>query len=830
MNKTFLSYLFSLVISLILIQNLSAQKHCVAHEHLQQQLKENPNLAQKRAEIEKHTEEYVRNLDKIGKNRAVVTIPVVFHIVWRTGYTNENVSDAQIQSQLTVMNNDFRKLNSDVSKTPSLFAGLAADSEVQFCLARQTPTGVATSGIVRYQSSRTSDWGTSDAVKKPASGGYAPWDATKYLNIWVCSVGGGILGYATFPGGSTAIDGVVCDYRYFGTTGTATAPFNLGRTVTHEIGHWLNLNHIWGDANCGNDAVADTPTHFTSNGGCPVFPFTNSCGGTTNTEMTMNFMDYTDDVCMYMFSTGQKNRMQALFATGGARASLLTSYGCQAPSTTCAVPTGLSSSGIGQTGATISWAAVSGATSYNVQYKTASATTWTTISAISSTSTTLSNLSTSTSYNFSVRAVCSSGTSAYSTAATFTTSAAASCGTPSGLSSSSITATGATLQWAAVTGATSYTLQYKTAATSTWTTVSGLTTTTRSITGLISSTAYNFQVAATCGTATSTYSTAANFTTIAAATCGIPTNLAAASITMSAATISWAVVTGATSYNVQYKTSSATTWTTLTGITTTNRTLTNLIAGTTYNYKIAAVCAGTTSAYSTSSSFTTIASCVDNYESNNSKNTAKTLTPGTYTALINTTSDVDWFKIVTTSTAKNIRATLTNLPANYNITLYASNGTTVLASSSNTGTTNETVKNNPTSAGTFYIKIVSGGSSQFSASACYTLTISTSATNFREIVETKPLEVKTDKAIDFSIAPNPATDDVRVEFFNENELRTDVTILDLTGRIVLTADKIINANDRILYLDTHHLPSGIYFVTAKTNGKVITHRLLINRE
>lgn len=131
--------------------------------------------------------------------------------------------------------------------------------------------------------------------------------------------GGGILGYAQFPGGNSATDGVVIDNNAMGTTGTATAPFNKGRTATHEIGHWMNLRHIWGDANCGNDQVSDTPIATGANYGCPSFPYNSNCGGTTHAMMTMNYMDYSDDACMYMFTAGQKARMLAVFASGGPR-------------------------------------------------------------------------------------------------------------------------------------------------------------------------------------------------------------------------------------------------------------------------------------------------------------------------------------------------------------------------------------------------------------------------------------------------------------------------------------------------------------------------------
>jgi hypothetical protein len=398
-----------------------AQRNCGAMEVLERQLQEDPDMARRMTDIERHTKQYVASPNQGG--RAVVTIPVVVHVVWRTNFPAENISDAQINSQIAVLNADFRMLNADASLIPSTFTGVAADAEVQFCLAQRKPDGTATNGIMRYQVSRTTDWGTNDAVKNPTQGGVAPWNASSYLNIWVCSIGGGILGYAQFPGGSASTDGVVNDYRYFGTTGTATAPFNKGRTATHEVGHYLNLRHIWGDATCGSDLVGDTPTHNTANYGCPAAGHRSTCTGTP-IEMTMNYMDYSDDACMYMFSAGQKTRMQALFAAGGSRYGLTTSLGCTPPTTggTCGTPSGLASSNVATTTATVSWAAVSGATSYNLQYKTAAATTWTT-SSVTGTSANFTGLVASTTYNFQVQAVCSGTAGSYSSIASFTTTA-----------------------------------------------------------------------------------------------------------------------------------------------------------------------------------------------------------------------------------------------------------------------------------------------------------------------------------------------------------------------------------------------------------------------
>ncbi len=398
-------------------------KRCGSTEVLTRQLKADPGMMQRMQQIEQFTNNFITQQKSTQRQSvngnattATVTIPVVFHVVYNT--TAQNVSDAMIQSQLAVLNADYGGTNADISSLPSVFSGIkAGNTGIQFCLAQRTPTGAVTTGIVRKSTTVTS-FIDDDKVKKSSTGGDDAWDATKYLNIWICNLGGGLLGYAQFPGGTAATDGVVILYSSL--PGGASTPYNKGRTMTHEVGHWLNLRHIWGDANCGSDLVSDTPTQQTSNYGCPAFPHV-TCSNGANGDLFMNYMDYTDDACMYMFSAGQSARMNALFSTGGARVGLVTSQGCVPPSTTCGTPTGLASSSITTTGATVSWAAVSGATSYTLQYKTAAATTWTTVSGITTTSRALTGLVAGTTYNYQVAAVCSSGTSAYSTASSFTT-------------------------------------------------------------------------------------------------------------------------------------------------------------------------------------------------------------------------------------------------------------------------------------------------------------------------------------------------------------------------------------------------------------------------
>jgi hypothetical protein len=188
---------------------------------------------------------------------------------------------------------------------------LVTDARIQFSLATQDPAGNPTNGITRTASTSTS-FGTDDRVKSAATGGADAWPSDRYLNIWACNLGGGLLGYAQFPGGPASTDGIVILNTAFGTVGTATAPFHLGRTATHEIGHWLNLIHIWGDRlDCkGSDDVPDTPTAQSPNYGEPTFPHV-SCNNGPNGDMFMNYMDYVDDAAMFMFTAGQVARMAA---------------------------------------------------------------------------------------------------------------------------------------------------------------------------------------------------------------------------------------------------------------------------------------------------------------------------------------------------------------------------------------------------------------------------------------------------------------------------------------------------------------------------------------
>lgn len=333
--------LFGSALALMISSGLYAQeadripdrRTCAADEKNKELLLSNPEFAANQKKIEAYTQEFIRknaNLEKTMVGTPQYIIPVVVHVVYRT--TDQNISNAQIQSQIDVLNKDYQKLNTDVTKVPAVWSPIVADAKIQFCLATIDPNGNPTTGIIRKQTTRSS-FSTNDAVKKNAQGGSSPWPTNAYLNIWVCNLGSGLLGYAQFPGGPAATDGVVCDFQAFGTVGTAQAPFNLGRTATHEVGHYLNLRHIWGDdgTGCsGSDQVGDTPNQGGPNYGCPAFPKV-SCSNGPNGDMWMNYMDYTDDRCMYMFTTGQDARIDAVLGVGGAHYSVTQSGRCGSP-------------------------------------------------------------------------------------------------------------------------------------------------------------------------------------------------------------------------------------------------------------------------------------------------------------------------------------------------------------------------------------------------------------------------------------------------------------------------------------------------------------------
>ncbi|NMM47808.1 T9SS-dependent choice-of-anchor J family protein [Marinigracilibium pacificum] len=294
--------------------SFSQERACATDQVHERLLKTDPQYARRQAEIEKLTRQFSENFETMRLSGDTVIIPCIVHVVYAN--SNENISDAQVQSQIDRLNKDFSATNSDYNNTPAEFAGVrSGDTFIRFELIETK----------RYANSRDT-WGTNDLVKST----YPPIEPARILNMWVADIGGGILGYAQFPGGNPATDGVVMSPQYFGDATAPggsnfflSAPFDRGRTATHEVGHWLNLRHIWGDGNCNaDDFVSDTPVAGNPNYGCPAAG-TNSCPNNPGNDMFMNYMDYVDDACMFMFSAGQDNRMQATFANGGGREGFL---------------------------------------------------------------------------------------------------------------------------------------------------------------------------------------------------------------------------------------------------------------------------------------------------------------------------------------------------------------------------------------------------------------------------------------------------------------------------------------------------------------------------
>jgi len=306
----------------------SAQIVCSTAQYRQQFLLNNPGLASKVAAIETFTQNFQKGkvYGVLGENpssnlSSIITIPVVVHVLYNS--SQQNISDAQIISQINILNQDYRRLNADTIQTPSVFQPVAADCGFQFALAKVDTGGYATTGIVRKHTS-IQQFGINDAIKFSSMGGDDAWDKDRYLNIWVGALTNGILGYSSVVGCPAANDGVVVLYTAFGTGGTATAPYNKGRTTTHEIGHWLNLIHTWGDADCGDDHVADTPPQEAADYGCPSGIII-SCNNAPTGNMYSNYMDFTNDACMNLFTYGQQSRMLALFQPGGERYAILSS-------------------------------------------------------------------------------------------------------------------------------------------------------------------------------------------------------------------------------------------------------------------------------------------------------------------------------------------------------------------------------------------------------------------------------------------------------------------------------------------------------------------------
>jgi hypothetical protein len=294
--------------------DLPSFRDCGTHDVHLEMLTRDPDYARARLSIEAQARSFLKS-GRATERLMPRTIPVVVHVIYRS--EAENISDRQVISQIDALNRDFRMRNSDVANVPAPFKPLATDAQIEFALARIDPDRQPTNGVTRTRTT-VSRFSTNNAMKFSSQGGKDAWDAARYLNLWVCpeifrgDTNQPLLGYAQFPGGVPATDGVAIVHQAFGTFGTVVGKFDLGRTATHEVGHWLDLFHIWGDNDdcTGDDQVDDTPRQQTANSGTPAFPHV-TCGNSPNGDMFMNYMDYVDDKAMFMFSAGQVARMHA---------------------------------------------------------------------------------------------------------------------------------------------------------------------------------------------------------------------------------------------------------------------------------------------------------------------------------------------------------------------------------------------------------------------------------------------------------------------------------------------------------------------------------------
>ncbi|QNF32781.1 T9SS type A sorting domain-containing protein [Adhaeribacter swui] len=324
---------FFLINNAALAQQTAPSRRCATNQVTQQLAQRLPGIAAQQQRAKRQAQVFQQQKKLARLQQPVIVVPVVFHVVYRT--SRENISTEQILSQLDVLNTDYRRMNADSAKTLPQFKNRAADTRIQFCLATRDPNGQPTTGITRKRTTATS-FDLDDAVKFSSYSGQDAWDAERYLNIWVCNLSGETLGYSQYPGGPTETDGVVLDYTTIGQppVNPFASNYNLGRTGTHEIGHWLGLQHIWGDIDDGScsdsDDIADTPNQDKASSGCPTGTVVSCNNSLQGGNMYQNFMDYTDDACMNLFTQGQAEYMQSILNT--VRQDILTT------AVVCAVP------------------------------------------------------------------------------------------------------------------------------------------------------------------------------------------------------------------------------------------------------------------------------------------------------------------------------------------------------------------------------------------------------------------------------------------------------------------------------------------------------------
>jgi hypothetical protein len=311
MKKEFALFVFIATLFFLSREGLAQQRNCATMEYMQWLKENNPTYAKSFEQNERLISKWIKNHPQ-QKTLSSDTIPVVVHVLWNS--FSENISDEQIQSQIDVLNEDWARTNADKASTPVVWQSISGSLPYRFKLACKDPNGNLTTGIVRVHTNEAS-FTADNKIKFNSLGGSDAWNTDKYLNIWVGHMCCSIIGYAEFPSlVHTNTFGLVMNTQSFGRVRNVSSPYNRGRTATHELGHCFNLFHIWGDdgGDCtGSDSCADTPNQFAEHYRCVSFPSTDGCSSSSPGVMFMNYMDYTDDACMNMFTQNQTARMDA---------------------------------------------------------------------------------------------------------------------------------------------------------------------------------------------------------------------------------------------------------------------------------------------------------------------------------------------------------------------------------------------------------------------------------------------------------------------------------------------------------------------------------------
>jgi hypothetical protein len=587
--------------------------------------------------------------------------------------------------------------------------------------------------------------------------------------------------------------------------------------VTHEQGHLMGSRHthacVWNGNNTAIDNCGPT-AGYGYEGSCSGATSPGSAGGTI-----MSYCHLVGGVGINFnngFGTQPKNVIISRINNG----TCLTA--CSTP--TCSMPTGMSTTSITTSSAVFSWTAVSGALSYNVRYKLVTSSTWNNVSTTTA-SYSATGLVSNSNYEWQVQTVCSGGSSSMTGSTNFTT-VALPCDAPTGMNTTAITSSSATFNWTAAPGAMSYNVHYRNIGNQLWT--NGSTTgTSLTATGLASSTNHEWQVQTVCASSSSSYTGSTNFTT-SAFVCNASTGMSTTAITTTSATFSWSAVSGAVSYNIQYRATGAPNWTTGTA-TGTSFNAASLAPSTSYEWQVQTVCTGGLSAFTASTLFTTLTSvCTDVYEPNNSKNSATLIPLSTNIfALINPTGEFDWFRFSNTSTQRNIRVTLTNLPTNYNVRLYGNNGNYV-AISQNAGTANEIINYNTNTVGTWRIR-VDGFNGAFDAAQCYTLRAEISSSPFSSPEGMVGGDIVTTQQSKFNLYPNPAQENVMVELNATTSGIATVNLYTLLGESAFSFAYAVSEGMNSINLNTSEFAEGIYIFEMVQAGEIIRQKLVISK-